>query len=50
MLRRIFDHILEGDAPAATECAQRALADGMDPAVILNQAMIAAYGRSRPAV
>jgi hypothetical protein len=42
MLRRIFEHILEGDASAATECVAQALADGMDPTAILNQAMIAA--------
>jgi 5-methyltetrahydrofolate--homocysteine methyltransferase len=42
VLAKILHHILEGDAPAATECVQQALADGMDPAVILNEAMIAA--------
>jgi 5-methyltetrahydrofolate--homocysteine methyltransferase len=42
MLRRIFEHILEGNASAATECVAQALADGMDPTAILNQAMIAA--------
>ena len=42
MLAKILHHILEGDAPAATECVRQALADGTDPAVILNEAMIAA--------
>jgi len=42
MLRKIFDHILEGNALAASECVEKALAAGLDPAVILNQAMIAA--------
>lgn len=42
MLAKIFHYILEGDAAAATECVRQALADGKDPAVILNEAMIAA--------
>ncbi len=42
MLPTIFQNILEGDAPAATECIHQALVEGIDPSVILNEAMIAA--------
>lgn len=46
MFGRIFDHILAGDASDAAKGVQQALASWTDPAVFLNQGMIATVDES----
>ncbi len=41
-LSRLYEAIVNGKADAGTQAATEALAEGMDPAVILNQSMIPA--------
>ena len=44
ILDKIYESILDGDAPGASEGVQEALDLGGDPSVILNQGMIEAMG------
>ena len=42
MLDDIFESILYGDASDTVKLAEQAMAEGLDPGVVLNDAMIAA--------
>ncbi len=41
-LTELYDYVIDGDAPKARAGVEKALAQGIDPGVILNQALIAA--------